>query len=116
MNADRLLANYERIADAPDAIIRLRQFILDLSVRGKLVPQKPEDEPASALLKRIAKEKARLGETGKFPKERFLSHVDDAPFPIPRSWCWTRLGTITSYIQRWKRNVYAAADSPRDAP
>ena len=60
MNAERLLAHYERIADAPDAIARLRRFILDLAVRGKLVPQDPNDEPASELLKRIAKEKARL--------------------------------------------------------
>ena len=60
MNAERLLAHYERIADAPDAIPRLRRFILDLAVRGKLVPQDPNDEPASELLKRIATEKARL--------------------------------------------------------
>ena len=46
MNANRLLAHYERIADAPDAIARLRRFILDLAVRGKLVEQDPSDEPA----------------------------------------------------------------------
>ena len=39
MNAERLLAHYEKIADAPDAIARLRRFVLDLAVRGKLVPQ-----------------------------------------------------------------------------
>jgi type I restriction enzyme, S subunit len=44
--------HYEQIADAPDAIARLRRFILDLAVRGKLVPQDPSDEPASELLKR----------------------------------------------------------------
>ena len=48
MNADRLLEHYERIADAPDAVGRLRRFVLDLAVRGKLVPQDPADEPASA--------------------------------------------------------------------
>ena len=64
MNAERLLAHYERIADAPDAIARLRRFVLDLAVRGKLVPQDPNDEPASELLKRIAKEKARLVKAG----------------------------------------------------
>lgn len=57
MNADRLLAHYERIADAPDAVVRLRRFILDLAVRGMLVPQDPKGEPASELLKRIEKEK-----------------------------------------------------------
>ena len=64
MNADRLLAHYERIADAPDAVPRLRRFILDLAVRGKLVEQDPNDEPASELLKRIAAEKARLVKAG----------------------------------------------------
>lgn len=58
MNAERLLARYEQIADAPDAIARLRRFILDLAVRGKLVPQDPNDEPASVLLKRIRAERA----------------------------------------------------------
>jgi type I restriction enzyme S subunit len=61
MNADQLLAHYERVAEAPDAIARLRRFILDLAVRGKLVPQDPNDEPASELLNRIAEQKARLG-------------------------------------------------------
>jgi hypothetical protein len=60
MNADLLLKHYERIADAPDTIAHLRRFILDLAVRGKLVPQDVTDEPASELLKRIAAEKARL--------------------------------------------------------
>ena len=49
MNADWLLAHYERIADAPEAVPRLRRFILDLAVRGKLVEQDPNDEPASEL-------------------------------------------------------------------
>jgi type I restriction enzyme, S subunit len=61
MNAERLLDLYGRIADAPDAVARLRRFILDLAVRGKLVPQDPNDEPASELLKRIAKEKLDQG-------------------------------------------------------
>ena len=61
MNADRLLAHYERIADAPDAVPRLRRFVLDLAVRGKLVEQDPNDEPAAELLKRIAKERRRRG-------------------------------------------------------
>jgi type I restriction enzyme S subunit len=69
MNAERLLAHYERIADAPDAIARLRRFILNLAVRGKLVPQDPNDEPASELLKRVAMEKARTGSREKVEAE-----------------------------------------------
>ena len=57
MNPDWLLKHFEQISEAPDAVPRLRRFILDLAVRGKLVEQDPEDEPASELLKRIEAEK-----------------------------------------------------------
>ena len=95
MNADRLLAHYEKIADAPDAILRLRRFILDLAVRGKLVEQDPNDEPASELLKRIAEEKARLVKAKRIKKSE-VDPVNEeiAPFSVPSLWQWTRLGTI----------------------
>ena len=85
MNADRLLAHYERIADAPDAVPRLRRFVLDLAVRGKLVEQNPNDEPAAELLKRIAKEKARLVKAGESRREKSLPEIesDDVPYEIP---------------------------------
>ena len=111
MNNERLLAHYEKIADAPDAIARLRRFILDLAVRGKLVPQDAGDEPASELLKRIAKEKARLVKAGEIRKEKPLSPVeDDEDFELPTSWRWTRLGIVTSYIQRGKSPKYTLTD------
>ena len=53
MSASQVLDHFDRICDAPDAIPRLRRFILDLAVRGKLVEQNPNDEPVSELLKRI---------------------------------------------------------------
>ena len=96
MNADRLLTHYEKIADAPDAILRLRRFILDLAVRGKLVEQDPNDEPASELLKRIAAEKARLVEMGVIRKPKvpvLLSH-DELPFPLPKAWAWTQIAEL----------------------
>lgn len=55
MNAARMLALYERIAEAPDAVARLRRFVLDLAVRGKLVAQDPREEPSQELLKRIGR-------------------------------------------------------------
>ena len=61
MNPAQLLAHFDRISEAPDAILRLRRFILDLAVRGKLVEQDPNDEPASMLLERI--KDARRGKT-----------------------------------------------------
>jgi len=96
MNAERLLEHFDRIADAPDAVPRLRQFILDLAVRGKLVEQDPNDEPASELFKRMQGEKARLVKEGKIrgkESQRFLSNEDDR-FSIPNTWAWTRLGEI----------------------
>jgi len=72
MNAARLLDLYDRVADAPDAIDRLRRFVIDLAVRGKLVEQDPTDEPASELLKRIAVEKAHMVKAGKIRKPRTL--------------------------------------------
>ena len=99
MNADRLLAFYERIADAPYAITRLRRFILNLAVRGQLVEQDPNDEPASELLKRIATKKARLVKTRKTKSRDVLNGVnsDEFPFGIPAAWCWVRFGNIADY-------------------
>lgn len=90
--ADRLLALYDRVAEAEDAIPRLRRFVLDLAVRGKLVEQDPSDEPAAELLKRIAKEKARLGI--KRPSEGY--EATDLPFALPRGWALSSIGEVCS--------------------
>ena len=99
MNAERLLAHYERIADAPDAIPRLRRFILDLAVRGKLVEQDPNDEPAVELLKRISEEKARLVKAKKISKQVAFQPPDlsEVSFDLPGSWDWCP-STYPSYI------------------
>jgi type I restriction enzyme S subunit len=69
----------------------LNQAILQEAVQGKLLPQDPEDEPASELLKRIKAEKAKLGK-----KEKPLPPIkpEEIPFEIPKSWVWCRLGEI----------------------
>ena len=100
----------------------LRQKILDLAIRGKLVPQDPNDEPASALLERIRAEKQQMVKDGKLkPKdikndtvifkaddnlhyEKFSDGTvkcieDEIPFELPEGWEWTRLGCITDVIQ-----------------
>jgi type I restriction enzyme S subunit len=99
MNAEGLLTHYERIADAPDAIARLRRFILDLAVRGKLVPQDPNDEPASELLNRIEKGKARLMKAGDLRDKPLLPAVSDdkMPFALPSTWRWIRLANIVDF-------------------
>jgi type I restriction enzyme, S subunit len=72
----------------------LRQKILDLAIRGKLVPQDPNDEPASVLLQRIREEKERLVKEGKIKKSAKTSdtaHYENVPFEVPESWEWTTL-------------------------
>ncbi|EOH8198441.1 restriction endonuclease subunit S [Enterobacter hormaechei] len=90
-------------------IKKLRELILELAVRGKLVPQDPNDEPASELLKRIAAEKAELVKQGKIKKQKSLPEIseDEKPFELPEGWEWTRLSDISAYIQRGKGPKYA---------
>ncbi len=96
MNPDRLLKHFDQISEAPDAVPRLRRFILDLAVRGKLVEQDPADEPASELLKRIEAEKERLVKEGKIRKQQpipLLGH-EEIPFEVPEHWEWLRVRNI----------------------
>ena len=69
-------------------IKKLRELILELAVRGLLVPQDQNDEPASELLKKIAAEKARLVKGGKIKKPKALAPVEngETPFELPRGW------------------------------
>ena len=72
---------------------KLRQKILDLAIRGKLVPQDPNDEPASVLLERIRAEKERLIKEGKIKRSKKTAEDEtEAPFEIPESWEWIRFG------------------------
>jgi type I restriction enzyme S subunit len=93
MNPELLIAQFNRIGNAPDAIPRLRSFILDLAVRGKLVEQDSKDEPASELYRRIQTEKAHLGRAGEMRRQAELSRVSAAeiPFTVPKNWEWVRL-------------------------
>ena len=112
MNPAQLLAHFDRISVAPDAISRLRRFILDLAVRGKLVEQDPRDEPASELLRRIEAEKTRFVKAGEIKKGKPLPAIeeDEIPFEIPANWRWVRLNDITSYIQRGKSPKYSTGE------
>ncbi|WP_396016960.1 restriction endonuclease subunit S [Escherichia coli] len=77
-------------------IKKLRELILELAVRGKLVPQDPNDEPASELLKRIAAEKAELVKQGKIKKQKPLPEIseEEKPFELPEGWEWVRISEI----------------------
>ena len=82
---------------------KLRQKILDLAIHGKLVPQDPNDEPASVLLERIKAEKERLIKEGKIKRSKKSAktsdtpHYENVPFEVPDSWVWTTLGEISNY-------------------
>ncbi len=96
-----LTDNLPLLAGAPNGIKKLRELILELAVRGKLVPQDPSDEPASELLKCIAEEKARLVEKGRSREQKSLQEIDEAsvPYMAATGWAWIKLGDI-SLIER----------------
>ena len=81
---------------------KLRQKILDLAIHGKLVPQDPNDEPASVLLERIKAEKERLIKEGKIKRNKKSAktsdtpHYGNVPFEVPEGWVWCRLGDVIS--------------------
>ncbi|MBS7443291.1 restriction endonuclease subunit S [Enterobacter sp. 120016] len=102
-NAEELAENWARINQHFDTLFtteasidELKQTILQLAVMGKLVPQDPNDEPTSELLKRIEQEKAQLVKEGKIKKQKPLPPVSDEekPFVLPMGWEWCRLGDL----------------------
>ena len=107
---------------------KLKKSVLQESIQGKLVPQNPDDEPASVLLERIKAEKAKLFQAGKLKKKdladstiykgddnkyyekvgnNLLCLEDEVPFELPQSWAWVRLNDICEYIQRGKSPKYS---------
>ena len=84
---------------------KLRQKILDLAIHGKLVPQDPNDEPASVLLERIRAEKERLVKEGKIKKSKVSKtsdtpHYENVPFEVPEGWSWTSLNSVCTIFGR----------------
>ncbi len=102
-DADDIATNWQRLAEHFDTLFTteasidtLKQTVLQLAVMGKLVPQDSEDEPASELLKRIAKERSRLEAEGKVKKSKPLPPVGDGepPFEVADGWVWARFAQI----------------------
>ena len=96
---------------------KLRQKILDLAIHGKLVPQDPNDEPASVLLERIKAEKERLIKEGKIKRSKKSAktsdtphYQQDVPFEVPENWVWTTLGEICLFLSRGKSPKYSDSD------
>ena len=93
---------------------KLRQKILDLAIHGKLIPQDPNDEPASVLLERIRAEKERLIKEGKIKQSKKSAKSSDTPhyenevpFEVPEGWEWTTLGELCSFLSRGKSPKYS---------
>ncbi|EJG0411576.1 TPA: restriction endonuclease subunit S [Vibrio parahaemolyticus] len=104
-DANELMQNWARISEhfdtlftTEESIDQLKQTILQLAVMGKLVPQDPNDEPASELLKRIAEEKAQLVKEKKIKKQKALPPIseDEKPFELPSGWEWCHLNSLIS--------------------
>ncbi|WP_145525071.1 restriction endonuclease subunit S [Yersinia rohdei] len=97
-------------------IKKLRELILELAVRGKLVPQDPNDEPASELLKRIAAEKVKLVKQGKIKKQKPLPEIseEEKPFELPLGWEWVRLGDAVEVIngRAYKKHEMLQSGTP----
>ena len=92
----RVAQHFDLLVDRPEAIDALEQTLLQLAVRGLLVPQDPTDEPASALLQKIRAEKDRLIATGQIKRDKPLPPITDEekPFELPVGWAWVRLGGV----------------------
>ena len=99
-NWQRVAQHFDLLLDRPEAIDALEQTLLQLAVRGLLVPQDPTDEPASALLQKIRAEKDRLIATGQIKRDKPLPPITDEekPFELPVGWEWVRLGALIELV------------------
>ena len=95
-----ILENFDTIFKNENSLETLNKVILDLAIRGKLVPQNENDEPAGELLKRIQAEKERLIKEKVIKKEKPLPEImeEEIPFDIPKNWEWIRLGNIIELL------------------
>ena len=99
MNAAQLMEHFDRLAEAPDAVPRLRRFILNFAVRGKLVEQDAGDEPAATLLERINAERTRLFKARKLKCIAKEAAKDESELQLllPKNWVLTQLGDVAQY-------------------
>ena len=100
-NWQRVAQHFDLLLDRPQAIDALEQTLLQLAVRGLLVPQDPADEPASVLLQKIRAEKDRLIAAGQIKRDKPLPPVTDEekPFALPDSWKWVALGEVIDIVR-----------------
>nr|WP_315495939.1 restriction endonuclease subunit S [uncultured Rhodoferax sp.] len=97
-NWHRIATHFDLLLDRPEAVDALEQTILQLAVRGLLVPQDPKDEPASELLQKIRAEKDKLILEGKIKRDKPLPPIpeDEQQFALPSGWEWTQTGQLVN--------------------
>ncbi len=97
-NWHRIATHFDLLLDRPEAVDALEQTILQLAVRGLLVPQDSQDEPASELLKKIRAEKDKLIAEGKIKRDKPLPPIaeEEQPFALPVGWQWTQTGYVVN--------------------
>ena len=100
MKLETFFKHFDLLTEAPNGVQKLRELILDLAVRGKLVPQDENDQPARELLKEIETEKKRLIKQGNIKQSKPLPEItpDEIPYNLPENWEWVKLGEIVSIL------------------
>jgi type I restriction enzyme S subunit len=107
MTLDTFFEKFDLFADAPNAVAKMRRFIIDLAVRGNIVPQSDKDEPADKLLARVEFEKARLIKAGEIKKQDPLPPVSPnaIPFTMPSGWIASQLGDVAVCLDYMRRPI-----------
>jgi type I restriction enzyme S subunit len=105
MDRAKFFKHFDLLADQPDALAKMRELVLNLAVRGKLVSQKPTDEPADKLLARLKAKHCPKGMA-----EADLNNVGKKPFDLPRGWTWGRFPELGKFSRGKSRH------RPRNEP
>lgn len=110
--------HFDLLLDRPEAVDALEQTILQLAVRGLLVPQDPTDEPGSELLKKIRAEKDRLIAEGKIKRDKPLRPIneEEMPFTLPQGWAWARFGEVAQISSGVTLGRKTAVPAPLSLP
>jgi type I restriction enzyme S subunit len=118
-NWQRIATHFDLLLDRPQAVDALEQTILQLAVRGLLVPQDPQDEPASTLLKKIRLEKDHLIAQGKIKRDKPLPPIaeDEQPFALPPGgWAWVRVADLCSMVTDGEHLTPTRCDDATQVP
>jgi len=115
MNAKQLLQHFERISEVPDAIPRLRRFILELAVRGKLVEQDPSEEPSEEQLERIIQAKVLLGRKKRGAGKKLMEVASEVrDYPLSAGWVTSPLSDLVTILngRAYKQSELLDAGTP----